>query len=643
MGRRPASRPWPVSPTRWPSFTVSVDGSASSDPDGNIVEHRWSFGDGSAEQLGPTGSHTYAAPGSYLVTLSVVDAAGASSSSAQLIEVVEPTAGPPGTVGDLEVAATSSSRITLRFTEVGDGTGAPAKYDVRYGTPTIGWGDAPSVLQGSCATPMAGVAIGNVRTCTVEGLSDDTPYQLQLVAFRGTLDVDAVFGGLSNVASGTTPSAGDTSPPAVALSAPGDGATVSGTITVSAAATDDVGVAGVRFQVDGVDLGGEDTSSPFSVLWNTLGNDGPRTLVAIARDAAGNVTRSASRTMTVSNGTTPPATATLTASPTSIVSGQSSTLTWSSTDATSCTASGAWSGSLATSGSQSVSPTSTSTYTLSCTGAGGSSAPVGATITVGSPPPPGGGTWPNEPSGHTVTVDMAAPFTIPLADQPAGAWDYSDWSFNNLSVVNGNLRFTFPAGFEGSAGPIRAVIADTSLAFQDYYVGILIRYSQPWTRHPTLDKIIYWGELTANNPNAGQVFVGRGWGHNRYIAGTLQANQGGFEVCPIRGDSARNPPCDFSSSDEPFYGWLAGTVLDDGAWHRVELVARGSTSGQANGYFAAYVDGKKGWEYSNVKWTNQSLTRFHGINLDPVWGGGDGVFKPQTEWLELGAIRVSGR
>ena len=77
--------------------------------------------------------------------------------------------------------------------------------------------------------------------------------------------------------------------------------------------------------------------------------------------------------------TTP--TATLTANPTSITSGSSSTLTWSSTNSTSCTASGAWTGSKATSATQSVSPTSTSTYSLTCTGTGGN-ANASAVVTV---------------------------------------------------------------------------------------------------------------------------------------------------------------------------------------------------------------------------------------------------------------------
>ena len=62
----------------------------------------------------------------------------------------------------------------------------------------------------------------------------------------------------------------------------------------------------------------------------------------------------------------------LAATPLSVTSGGSSTLTWSSTNATSCTASGAWSGAKATSGSQSTGPlTASSSFTLTCTGTTG--------------------------------------------------------------------------------------------------------------------------------------------------------------------------------------------------------------------------------------------------------------------------------
>ena len=66
-------------------------------------------------------------------------------------------------------------------------------------------------------------------------------------------------------------------------------------------------------------------------------------------------------------------TITLSASPTSVTAGQSATLTWNSTNATSCTASGAWSGPEPTSGSTSTGAINqTSNYILNCTGAGGS-------------------------------------------------------------------------------------------------------------------------------------------------------------------------------------------------------------------------------------------------------------------------------
>lgn len=65
-------------------------------------------------------------------------------------------------------------------------------------------------------------------------------------------------------------------------------------------------------------------------------------------------------------------TASLAASPTSVASGGSSMLTWSSTDATSCSASGAWSGTKAASGNQlSAALTTTTVFNLACTGPGG--------------------------------------------------------------------------------------------------------------------------------------------------------------------------------------------------------------------------------------------------------------------------------
>ena len=80
----------------------------------------------------------------------------------------------------------------------------------------------------------------------------------------------------------------------------------------------------------------------------------------------------------------PAPTATMSISPDSIPAGQSATLTWSSNDASSCSASGAWTGPEATSGSLGVSPASpaTYTYTLDCSSGGSAVGSASATLSV---------------------------------------------------------------------------------------------------------------------------------------------------------------------------------------------------------------------------------------------------------------------
>ena len=106
----------------------------------------------------------------------------------------------------------------------------------------------------------------------------------------------------------------DTTPPVVALTAPAAGANLTGTLTVSASASDNVGVVGVRFKLDGANLGAEDTTTPYSIAWDTnTTTDGPHTLSAVARDAAGNTTTSAPVSVTVANADVTPPTVSVTA------------------------------------------------------------------------------------------------------------------------------------------------------------------------------------------------------------------------------------------------------------------------------------------------------------------------------------------
>jgi hypothetical protein len=98
----------------------------------------------------------------------------------------------------------------------------------------------------------------------------------------------------------------DGSAPTVSVSAPANGATVSGTINVTASASDNVAVTGVQFKLDGQNLGAEDTAAPWSRSWDTKGvANGTHQLTAVARDAAGNTRTSTVVSVTVANAAPP--------------------------------------------------------------------------------------------------------------------------------------------------------------------------------------------------------------------------------------------------------------------------------------------------------------------------------------------------
>ncbi|HKA91134.1 MAG TPA: Ig-like domain-containing protein, partial [Haliangiales bacterium] len=108
----------------------------------------------------------------------------------------------------------------------------------------------------------------------------------------------------------------DLTPPTTSITSPPGGATVAGTITVTADAADNVGVARVELWLDGALLA-TDTIAPYAWTWDTTGAaNGAHSLATVAYDAAGNQGTSPAVTVTVNNDVTPPtAPANLQASP----------------------------------------------------------------------------------------------------------------------------------------------------------------------------------------------------------------------------------------------------------------------------------------------------------------------------------------
>lgn len=95
----------------------------------------------------------------------------------------------------------------------------------------------------------------------------------------------------------------DTTPPTVSMSAPANGATVSGnSVVVSANASDNVAVGNVQFLLDGSPLGSPVLQAPYTLNWDsTAVANGTHTLSARATDTAGNVATATAVTVTVSN------------------------------------------------------------------------------------------------------------------------------------------------------------------------------------------------------------------------------------------------------------------------------------------------------------------------------------------------------
>jgi len=160
---------------------------------------------------------------------------------------------------------------------------------------------------------------------------------------------------------------------------------------------------------------------------------------------------------------------TIAVQPTTITQGQSATLTWSSSTGTSCTASGAWSGPQAGSGTQSVSPTTigANTYTLTCSGGVYSSNNASAVLTVNAASAFTKSNLVSSAAGMAVTTDvnLINPWGIVIA-AGAPAWIANNGS-NTSTVYDGTgtklaPHPAIPTGMSGTGSPTGIVANGTT-------------------------------------------------------------------------------------------------------------------------------------------------------------------------------------
>ena len=139
------------------------------------------------------------------------------------------------------------------------------------------------------------------HSVTITGLTPNTTYNWR-VRSKDAASNEAI----SANSTLTTAAASDTTNPTVTLTAPAANAIIAGTVTLTATASDNVAVAGVQFLLDGNPLGAEDTTSPYSLTWNTASGalattSGPHSLAARARDTSGNTATTTAINIVVDN------------------------------------------------------------------------------------------------------------------------------------------------------------------------------------------------------------------------------------------------------------------------------------------------------------------------------------------------------
>jgi hypothetical protein len=220
-----------------------------------------------------------------LVHVFTVDAAASVTTSP------EPTPSAPAPLADTEAPS-----VTIT---------APASGTVVTGSVTIGATASDNVAVAGVQFTLDGANLGGEDTgAPYQAMWDTTAvsngsHTLRAIArdSAGNASSSPVTISVNNVS--TLP---DSTAPTVALVSPDADTTVTGTTILSATASDNVGVTAVQFTLNNASLG-EPVGAPFQWSWVTSTvPDGAYTLRAVARDAAGNSTQSASRNVTVSNG-----------------------------------------------------------------------------------------------------------------------------------------------------------------------------------------------------------------------------------------------------------------------------------------------------------------------------------------------------
>ncbi|WP_431711840.1 PKD domain-containing protein [Glutamicibacter uratoxydans] len=182
---------------------VSIDASASSDPDGEVAGYSWDFGDGNTGN-GVSASHNYAEAGTYTISLVVTDNSGASSTAVEqevtVEEIVIDPEPEPGVGETVEFVAASETNLSSSVpqlavpAQVTEGDGLLLMATVNSSNPTVsepsgvtGWTLEDSLIQDGTQTFLYSkvAEVSDPESTVVLGLSSIAKTGMHLLAYRG--------------------------------------------------------------------------------------------------------------------------------------------------------------------------------------------------------------------------------------------------------------------------------------------------------------------------------------------------------------------------------------------------------------------------------------------------------------------------
>ncbi|MGC1089477.1 MAG: immunoglobulin domain-containing protein, partial [Candidatus Acidiferrum sp.] len=362
--------------------------------------------------------------------------------------LVESQTKPSDPAGAPAISGVTTTQVSSTGAMISWATDQAASSQVDYGT-TTSYGSS-SALNTTMVSSHS-VGLSSLKASTLYH------YRVESTNSAGSLGTSGDF-------TFTTASGTDTTPPKVSITSPVSGATVSGTITVSATATDNVGVASVQFLVDNVDTGAADTSAPFSLSLDTTKlSNGTHSLTATASDAAGNRATSTAVSITVSNATLP----VITSQPTNktVTAGQTATFSVAATGTAPLTyqwkkdgasIAGATASGYTTPGTTTADNGSTFEVVVSNSAGSTPSTTVTLTVNAAAVAP----TITTEPISQTVTAGQTATFSVAATGTAPLTYQ---WKKNGSNIAGAMASsYTTPATTSADNGSTFQVVVTNS-------------------------------------------------------------------------------------------------------------------------------------------------------------------------------------